>query len=167
MNVYDICTDIDAIEREAETIPLDVLSGGFITNYRQGPIIRRGGLSKNDPGYIVFDTLALYPTIRNELDALLHVTDSSVDEEIFQCWLGVLDAKTGDLAPHKDGKMPGDPRRYHLPIRTNYQAMYWDEIHGDIQMKRGIWYGPIPYMVYHQTINRGDTDRWHLVVDIL
>lgn len=56
--------------------------------------------------------------------------------------------------------------RWHLPIVTNPGAMWWDEISGQTHMEAGFWWGPVPYTIPHKVLNRGATDRIHLVVDI-
>lgn len=68
------------------------------------------------------------------------------------------------LAPHKDG-MPDNPR-FHLPLRTNPDAYWWDEHNNKVHMEAGNWYGPVPYCgILHAAFNDGDTDRIHLIVD--
>lgn len=70
----------------------------------------------------------------------------------------------GELKAHRDG--PPDRLRFHLPVQTNDAAHWWDEIHGYEQMKRGHWYGPVPYCgVLHSVANYGESDRIHVVCD--
>lgn len=62
---------------------------------------------------------------------------------------------------------PGTAQRYHLPLRTNRDVKWWDEVNGMIYMMTGWWYGPIPYHLKHKVINDHSTDsRVHLIVDI-
>lgn len=68
------------------------------------------------------------------------------------------------LAPHRDGRP--DNHRYHLPIVSNPDAYWWDELGGKQNMLVGWWYGPVPYCgILHSAGNPGSTDRLHLVVD--
>ncbi len=58
--------------------------------------------------------------------------------------------------------------RFHLPILTNSQATWWDELQPDEgarHMPLGTWCGPVPYHKLHSVSNLGETDRIHLVVD--
>lgn len=60
--------------------------------------------------------------------------------------------------------------RWHLPIATNPKAFYYDEVEGwgtSIHLQEGVWAGPIPYWMFHKVENLGDTERVHLVVDLL
>lgn len=59
------------------------------------------------------------------------------------------------------------PIRYHVPIWTNGQAVYWDAVNGEIHMEMGHVYGPIPYhSVRHSVRNLGLTNRIHMIVDV-
>lgn len=68
------------------------------------------------------------------------------------------------LAPHRDGRP--DNHRYHLPVISNMDAYWWDELEGKRNMLVGWWYGPVPYCgILHSAGNPGSGDRLHLVVD--
>lgn len=59
--------------------------------------------------------------------------------------------------------------RWHLAVKTNKEAVWWDESLPQGQYKHlaeGFWWGPVPYRLEHQVINAGDTDRTHLIVDL-
>lgn len=73
-------------------------------------------------------------------------------------------APGGRLAPHRDGYP--DNLRYHLPLKTNSAAYWWDEYNGRVHMECGTWYGPVPYCgVLHSAVNDGDSERIHLIAD--
>lgn len=57
-------------------------------------------------------------------------------------------------------------KRYHLPIQTTPEAVWWDEVGGDVHMELGVWYGPVPFSTLHSVSNLGNTSRLHLVVDV-
>ncbi len=56
--------------------------------------------------------------------------------------------------------------RWHLPIITNGQAVWWDVWDGSRHLPQGIWFGPVPYWITHSVGNYGLEDRIHLVVDL-
>jgi hypothetical protein len=56
--------------------------------------------------------------------------------------------------------------RWHLPIVTNDDCTWWDEVSGIYRMKPGFWHGPVPYWLKHQVTNDGQTERIHLVIDL-
>lgn len=71
----------------------------------------------------------------------------------------------GVLVPkHRDA--PGDVERWHLPLQTSHDALWWDERDGECHMRAGSWWGPVPYDIDHQVRNRGKQARIHLVVDL-
>jgi hypothetical protein len=74
--------------------------------------------------------------------------------------------RAGDVVnPHVDAMDLGE--RWHLPIRTNPQSIWWDETDEvDRYMQPGFWWGPVPYKRLHAVWNHGDSDRIHLVVDV-
>lgn len=68
------------------------------------------------------------------------------------------------LDTHRDGYPQND--RYHLPIITNSEAYWWDELEGKRHMVAGRWHGPVPYCgILHSAGNPGMTDRLHVIVD--
>lgn len=56
--------------------------------------------------------------------------------------------------------------RWHLPVVTNSEVEYWDELDGEMHMRPGIWYGPIPYTNMHSVHNRSAFSRVHIIVDL-
>lgn len=56
--------------------------------------------------------------------------------------------------------------RWHLPIKTNEQAFFWDEEEGQKHFPLGVWSGPVKYWIPHSVYNLGDEERIHLVVDL-
>jgi hypothetical protein len=55
--------------------------------------------------------------------------------------------------------------RYHLPVLTNEGALWMDVDNGYVHMLEGFWWGPVPYTIPHQVVNRGGTERIHIIVD--
>jgi len=78
--------------------------------------------------------------------------------------LNRLKAK-GFVKEHIDPINRGE--RWHLPLTTNVETIWWDELEGTFHMRAGLWWGPVPYKVLHSVRNDGSTDRIHLVVDVL
>ena len=74
------------------------------------------------------------------------------------------------LAPHSALDKHSDAAplysRWHLPIVTNPDVEYWDELNAEMHMRPGIWYGPIPYTNMHSVHNRSKFSRVHVVVDL-
>ncbi len=56
--------------------------------------------------------------------------------------------------------------RWHLPVMTNTEAIFWDEEAGARHLVEGVWYGPIKYWIQHQIWNHGTKPRIHIVVDL-
>lgn len=56
--------------------------------------------------------------------------------------------------------------RWHLPVMTNTEAIFWDEESGTRHLVEGMWYGPIKYWIQHQIWNHGTKPRIHIVVDL-
>ncbi len=75
-------------------------------------------------------------------------------------------AEYGVIVPiHTDTlEHPGD--RYHLPLMTNENALWWGEDDGYVHMDKGIWYGPVQYWKDHTIMNLGREVRVHLVIDL-
>lgn len=69
---------------------------------------------------------------------------------------------------HATPSLGEDPHleRWHLPIMTNEGCHFWDEKYGEHFMPLGDWSGPVPYWLKHTVVNRGESDRVHLVVDL-
>lgn len=102
-----------------------------------------------------------YPHIRAAIFSLQRRTGST----LHQVMVNKLEPG-GMLQPHRDA--PPEFDRYHLPIVTNSDAWWWDEYTGKFHMREGFWYGPVPYCgVLHSVENNGETERVHVVVDLL
>lgn len=95
--------------------------------------------------------------------AVQELADEVHHHHVVQILLNKLDPGAL-LDTHRDGYPQND--RYHLPIVTNRDAYWWDELEGRLSMSVGYWYGPVPYCgILHSAGNPGPTDRLHLVVD--
>lgn len=59
-------------------------------------------------------------------------------------------------------------QRWHLPLQTCPEALFWTEQDGEFHMSLGYWCGPVEYWNLHTIYNHSvDTDRIHLIVDLL
>jgi len=56
--------------------------------------------------------------------------------------------------------------RWHLPLITNPDSLWWDEVEGEFHMEPGFWWGPTPYWKLHSISNHGTIERIHLIVDL-
>ena len=58
--------------------------------------------------------------------------------------------------------------RWHLPVLTNTATKFETKTfpYDDEYMKKGFWWGPVPYWKHHRVVNYGDTRRVHLIVDL-
>lgn len=72
---------------------------------------------------------------------------------------------TDTLAPTSQGERPR-VERWHLPITSNADCLFWDDNFGFTRMQPGSWWGPVPYWREHAVENTGRTERVHLVVDL-
>ena len=82
---------------------------------------------------------------------------------------GTLERHT-DQADPDSGVQDGRAARFHIPLITNPGVIFttWD-VHGsekDVHMKEGeVWY--LDTRKPHRAVNRGDTPRVHLVIDVV
>lgn len=107
----------------------------------------------------------MYPTLCKSIECLeTCLPHFSVRQVMVNCLHagGILDW-------HRDKSATG--YRFHLPVITNSDVWWIDEFYGmgeKFHMRRGLWYGPMPYGgVLHKTINDGKDDRYHVVVDMI
>lgn len=101
-----------------------------------------------------------YPYLTQAVDELGELVHR---HEVKQVIVNNLEAGA-ELSAHRDGLPQYD--RYHLPIMTNSDAYWWDEIDGSLRMAIGNWYGPVPYCgILHAAGNPGLSDRLHIVAD--
>lgn len=85
--------------------------------------------------------------------------------DVFQVMVNRLDARS-KLDRHRDSESVYE--RFHLPVVTNAGVVWWDEFNGEVFMRRGFVYGPVPYSgVLHSMVNDGFVARVHLVVDLV
>ena len=75
--------------------------------------------------------------------------------------------KPGDYVhPHVDQMDVGE--RWHLVLSTNPDAKWWDEVENkEVHLEQGFWWGPVNYRAMHSVWNYGETERTHLVVDVM
>lgn len=107
------------------------------------------------------DRLIHYPYLDSALHTIAHA--APINGSLVQVMVNRLESQHR-LKPHRDG--PPKHYRYHLPIVTNDECVWWDEINGTMHMQRGFWYGPVPYSgILHSFVNYGDRPRTHVIAD--
>lgn len=103
-----------------------------------------------------------WPVLTEAVRALGQVAVGDEGEPV-QVMVNRLDAG-GALRAHRDGEP--NRLRFHLPVVTHENVEWWDEIHGKLCMREGLWYGPVPYCgILHSVVNNSPVDRIHLVAD--
>lgn len=90
------------------------------------------------------------------LHLMINILKPNVTVPIHRDW--ILPTKHQSLAPTVE--------RWHLPIKTNPEARYWNELNGVSHMPLGYWSGPIQYWMQHQVWNSGPEERIHIVIDL-
>lgn len=97
-------------------------------------------------------------SIRNQepLHLMINILKPGVKVPIHRDW----------IHPTKYQSTAPTVERWHLPIQTNKDALFWTEEKGTSHMSSGYWYGPFPYWKKHQVWNSGVEDRVHIVVDL-
>lgn len=159
MDVIDGICDVDRIADELCNEQLTRIKDGSGSSHFDGPENWILGLSM---ARIQVTDRERYRYTRWELDTLQNRFYGQYGS-IVQIMVNQLDAG-GKLWPHKDG-LP-NRARFHLPVITNDDVFWWDEINGGLHMQKGKWYGPVPYCgILHSVTNAGREARIHLVVD--
>lgn len=106
------------------------------------------------------NVLDIFPAVREVVEDL---RDNMGYRTLNQVMVNLLEPG-GKLSAHRDG--PPDDERWHLPVMTNPDAMWWDEVTGTHHLEAGYWHGPVFYCgVLHAVVNNGDTPRLHVVAD--
>lgn len=112
------------------------------------------------PDGVQLDVLAEFPALEMAIEELRAEMGHRI---LTQVMVNAL-RPGGKLSAHRDG-LPDDAR-YHLPVVTNPNAIWWDEFNGSMHMRAGEWTGPVPYCgVLHAAVNNGDMTRVHVVAD--
>lgn len=163
----EIKVNLDLIKRSIEEAALTrVLDGSgnagsdFAAGWIKGLSNTRLFLRDPKTSDVVINHLPLFPHVAH---AVAKLGAAREHDMLTQIMVNRLDTD-GVLDEHRDG--PPDDYRYHLPVFTNDQAVWWDEINGFVHMNEGMWYGPVPYFgKLHAFYNHGDAARTHLVVD--
>jgi hypothetical protein len=162
-------TDRASLTREVLTATVTAVangSGGGGDGFREGWISglanTRLFLHRPRKEHPEINELVRYPLLKQEIAQLMEEIDHY---ELRQVMVNRLDAG-GKLSAHRDG--PPDDLRFHLPLLTNPDVMWWDEIGGTIHMEPGFWHGPVSYCgVLHAMVNNGDKPRLHVVADFV
>lgn len=109
------------------------------------------------PGYE--DALIRFPAISETLIWLCNAREKM----LVQCMVSRLVAG-GELRPHMDGEPANE--RWHLPVITNGDAVWWDAQNGSLHMEPRKWWGPVPYCGVYHGFKNGDTERIHVIADL-
>lgn len=107
----------------------------------------------------------LYPTLYHTVAGdIIRETDGL----LYQMIINHLGPNSG-INDHTDPHRIDDniPSRYHVPIVTTPEAVWWDAKYGHTHMEKGFVYGPLPYEdTMHAVHNPGWQNRVHLIVDV-
>lgn len=164
MRYYPLSLSILPLQIELANVPyVEEPTGPIIHGLGIYKVVERSELTVNSTGRIIRFELNQYPLLKMAVEELLIHLEGG---EIFQIMINRL-APNGAIDKHTDGAIPGSPERWHLPIFTNSQVKYWDEINRIQDLLIGVWYGPIPYRQSHTVANFGNTPRVHVIADIL
>lgn len=155
MNIVRLRTvRLAELQAEVLAIPLVRVPDGSGHGHHSGPAGWINGLS--NARIRMYD----YPILTRAIEELEEEYDLGSAKQIM---VNNLDPGAA-LTQHRDG-YPSN-YRYHLPVITNNEAYWWDELEGKLTMAAGTWYGPVPYCgILHSAGNPGSTDRLHIVVD--
>ena len=153
---------IAALQAEIAQVPLEKIPDNSGTargeNTREGWIKGLSMARLCGPDYP--DKLHEYPVI-----------DHCVNIFANQQKRGIVQVMVNELAPHSTLEIHRDGRpanfRWHLPVFTNSDVQWYDEIGGWEHMELGKWCGPVNYChVLHSMTNDGEQRRIHLIVDL-
>lgn len=146
MNAFQSRQDIAKLIEEVERLKFHLDGSGVYM------------ATKASPGII--------PEIRMSTILMSAINEISLTNNKNPLHVMVNKIPAGITAPVHTDTVLGDPIRWHLPLLTNEGCFWWDEINNLLQMKPGVWYGPVPYKSRHTVGNFGTTERIHLVVDL-
>jgi len=142
------------LQAEVLAIPLVRVPDGSGHGHHNGPAGWINGLS--NARVLMYD----HPHLTTAVEELQDTYDLGAVRQIL---VNNMDPGA-ELSRHRDGYP--NYFRYHLPVITNSDAYWWDELEGTLHMAVGSWHGPVPYCgILHSAGNPGTTDRLHVVVD--
>ena len=154
MQVIKCAADMDIISAQINRITMRRIPDGSGSSHFGGPEGWIHGLST---------ALVDVHSCSEIWEAVFALQDELQLGDVDRVLLNCLQAGT-EFDKHRDG-LP-DNARFHLPVQTTDDAYWWDEINGNVHMRAGHWYGPVPYCgILHAVGNPASTDRIHLVVD--
>lgn len=150
----------DGLKDEIQAVPVKPIvagSGHGGTGYKKGWIdgMKNARINPSEVGGY----------IGHAIDYLLNRANGYVKYDVSQIMVNLLEPNCR-LDAHRDGHCID--YRFHLPIITNPNVFWWDEITSqNLNFEEGYWYGPVPYSgVLHSMRNEGLESRYHLVVDL-
>lgn len=160
MDTYPmISADMDRLINEIRHFSLEQIPDGSGSSHYDGPEGWIHGLSM---ARVEAMQAKKYPLLSLELRGIYGNVGYTYGS-IVQMMLTRLEPG-GHLDAHKDG--PPNRARFHLPLITHPDALWWDEIEGSRHMEAGTWYGPVPYCgILHSVTNPSPSERIHLIVD--
>lgn len=138
-----------------EFLRIDVLRLEYMNTLDPNVLMAR---SPNDP----FDRSRVPRALMMAIDEIQRLRDATI-----VAWMCNILPPGKASAVHTDPEPHGRLERWHLPIITNRQALWFDESSGARHLEAGWWHGPMPYWRLHQVSNGGAEARCHLVVDAL
>lgn len=154
---YPMYGDVLELVEEIKAVTLTVMADGAGSSHYGGPEGWIHGLSLTRISGL---KLAAFPTLAQ---AIRRLNEGSRYGTLQQVMVNKL-AAGKNLDRHKDGEP--NHARFHLPVITHEDVYWWDEINGQLHMKAGQWYGPVPYCgILHSVENRSEIDRVHVIVD--
>lgn len=153
---------IDGMMREAHSVPYERIADGSGT--ARGENAEEGWIHGLDIARLcgpdVNNILYKFPHIAHAVGQLaIHE-----NQQVFQVMVNRL-APLSSLEKHRDG--PPLMSRFHLPLITNSQVEWWDEINGVIHMPIGEWRQVQYCNVLHSMSNEGYTARIHVIADLV
>lgn len=96
--------------------------------------------------------------LRNQkaIHMMVNVLPSGIKVELHRDW----------MKPTRYQEYHPTVERWHLPLITNPDAIFFGVECGQVYMENGYWWGPVEYWKLHSIWNNGTEDRIHLVVDL-
>lgn len=131
---------------------------------------------KSEQGLQNTELMKSFPEVQQILDAIVPDSAKQGNLRFKRVRFMSLSPKEGELLRHTDltdksvGVSDGKTMRLHIPIRTNskVKVTQWNlnDIPRSVHMKKAeCWY--LNIRLPHKVINKGDTDRVHLVIDVV
>lgn len=102
-------------------------------------------------------------TFSNHFSEAIAEIEKKIGYEAIYMMLNIL--PPGITVPVHTDTLPVPVQRWHLPLQTNDQAYFWDELLHWRHLEPGYWHRIFPER-RHTICNYGNQERIHLVVDL-